>query len=337
MEHVDRADAENKALINKLADEFNQELKALGVRVSALEDKVNPWSFNGDFRLRGLSINDKIAPGSSSSSYWQSRVRFGIQYKMDQDSTFFARFSNRSNFGEQSDTHGNVDQYGVKLNAGSWKFVVGRQDVLLGQGLILGTGSDASSIDNKFDGLVASTTAGTWTFNVVGGKTTNDISLTKEWYGADATTKIGDKTTLGVAYAHSNNNGGTDKRNVWGVNTSIAAGSNFKLNAEWAKSDKNNDNKAYFVGGTFSFNKDSFTVQYNNVEANSVDPYNSAYGAVAYPYVGRNLVSDYKGWSYTYNHPMSKVATFNLNYLDLQRRGVSGHDKELAGTVTWSF
>ncbi|MBP2652304.1 MAG: S-layer y domain protein [Firmicutes bacterium] len=48
----DKASAENKALINKLATEFSYELKTLGVRVKTLEDKVGPLKIDGWFKYR---------------------------------------------------------------------------------------------------------------------------------------------------------------------------------------------------------------------------------------------------------------------------------------------
>ncbi|WP_298705967.1 S-layer homology domain-containing protein, partial [uncultured Veillonella sp.] len=47
-----RANAEQQALINRLANEFASELNNLGVRVSALEDKVGNVKVTGDVRLR---------------------------------------------------------------------------------------------------------------------------------------------------------------------------------------------------------------------------------------------------------------------------------------------
>ena len=40
MAHMDKASVEQRALINKLADEYADELNNLGVRVSALENRV---------------------------------------------------------------------------------------------------------------------------------------------------------------------------------------------------------------------------------------------------------------------------------------------------------
>ena len=52
MAHMDRATVEQRALINKLADEYADELNNLGVRVSNLENKVGNIKFTGDARLR---------------------------------------------------------------------------------------------------------------------------------------------------------------------------------------------------------------------------------------------------------------------------------------------
>jgi len=48
----DRVDAEQNAIINRLANEFSAELNNLGVRVSTLENKVGNFKFTGDARVR---------------------------------------------------------------------------------------------------------------------------------------------------------------------------------------------------------------------------------------------------------------------------------------------
>ncbi len=40
MANQDRANAEQQAMLNRLADEFSNELNTLGVRVAKLEDQV---------------------------------------------------------------------------------------------------------------------------------------------------------------------------------------------------------------------------------------------------------------------------------------------------------
>lgn len=52
MANQDRANAEQQAMINRLADEFSNELNTLGVRVAKLEDQVGNVKVTGNYRLR---------------------------------------------------------------------------------------------------------------------------------------------------------------------------------------------------------------------------------------------------------------------------------------------
>lgn len=64
MAHADRANAQQRAIINKLANEFAGELNTLGVRVTNLEQQVGTVKFSGDARVRyrhaGSITNEKI-------------------------------------------------------------------------------------------------------------------------------------------------------------------------------------------------------------------------------------------------------------------------------------
>jgi len=68
MERSNKADAENRALINKLATEFAAELNSLGVRVSALENKIDNVKFTGEVRARYDNYNH-AGTKSSGNSY----------------------------------------------------------------------------------------------------------------------------------------------------------------------------------------------------------------------------------------------------------------------------
>jgi hypothetical protein len=302
-----------------------------------------PVDFTGDFRLQGRSIDDNVVGGDPAvkASWFQLRARLNFSGAVDDSTTFYGRISTRNNFGGVSTVAGTngaeLDQYGVKIVGGDWKFNIGRQAVNLGQGTIISTGGDAAGVDNKFDGLVATTKAGKVDLTFIGGKTTPATTVAKEYYGFDATTKVDDKFTVGAAYARVKDPvlAGV---NIWAINTAFNANANLAFNAEYAKSNATTDNKAYFVSGTYSWDKDSFTIQYNNVKANAVDQFNSGVGAVAYPFYGLNLAdNNYTGYTYVYSHPMTKAATLSIIYIDLKVPGVAGSDKELAAGVQWKF
>jgi len=130
---------------------------------------------NGDFRLQGRSINDKISGGDADydHSWFQFRTRLNFNGTIDDKTGFYARFSSRNNFGGDNTSTTELDQYGVKIKADKFDLNLGRQAVILGQGSIISTGSDAAGVDNKFDGLVASTKAGDFAINIISGKTNN--------------------------------------------------------------------------------------------------------------------------------------------------------------------
>ena len=73
MAHEDRANAEQRALINKLANEFSDELNNLGVRVSNLEERVGNVKLTGDARIRYMNQNGTTNKDDGS---WQFRGRF---------------------------------------------------------------------------------------------------------------------------------------------------------------------------------------------------------------------------------------------------------------------
>lgn len=312
------------------------------VTLSANAALAFPLDVTGDFRLQGRSIDDGIAGGTAKDDSWfQLRTRLNFSGEVDKDTTFFGRISARNNFGAAQNSDAAFDQYGVRLKTGEWKLSIGRQAVNLGQGTIISTGSDAAGVDNKFDGVIASTKSGVVDLNIIAGRTDSVTATdTSEWYGFDASTKLSDKVTAGVSYASHKLKGGPESTQVWAINTAANLSKNFALNAEYAKSDADNDNGAYFVAGTYSQNKDSFTVQYNNVQNNSVDQYNSGIGAVAYPFWGNDLLSGndgYKGFTYAYSHKINNNLSAHAIYMDLDVDGRSGSDKELAAGLVWGF
>ncbi|MDR3592658.1 MAG: hypothetical protein P4N41_23630 [Negativicutes bacterium] len=317
-----------------------------------------PIDINGDIRIRDIAADDTITGPNASplkKSYWQFRVRVNVQGKIDDDTSFFARFSSRNSMGGAVASVGNssdsaFDQYGIILNSGNWKYSAGRQTVSLGQGAILSTGYDAAGVDNKFDGLVASFNDGNYKVNIIGGKTdkittedapkwpdtTNQIT---EWYGMDISTKLGDKVTAGAAYAHSKQDVISTgiSRNTWAFNTIITPSNAFTFKGEIAQSNAPTDKKGYFVSGTYNWDKDSFTVSYNNVQKYALDPSNSGIGGWMYPVVGNNMGNAYHGFTYTYRHPMTKSATLTMSYYDLEVPNQTGSDRELITSIVWKF
>ena len=84
MANQDRANAEQQVMINRLADEFSNELNSLGVRVDRLDDRVGNVKVTGDVRLRYLGTKamgpDFIRTQGEYSKKSQFDMRARVQF-----------------------------------------------------------------------------------------------------------------------------------------------------------------------------------------------------------------------------------------------------------------
>ena len=74
MANQDRANAEQQAMINRLADEFSNELNNLGVRVARLEDRVGNVKVTGDMRIKWEDQEH-----ASSDTNGRARIQFNAK------------------------------------------------------------------------------------------------------------------------------------------------------------------------------------------------------------------------------------------------------------------
>ncbi|MCI6193001.1 MAG: S-layer homology domain-containing protein, partial [Megasphaera elsdenii] len=138
MAHMDKASIEQRALINKLADEYADELNNLGVRVTNLENRVGNTRVFGDAFVRYRYQNGNNQNGNKKNdNSWDTRFRIRAQGQVNDRtkvtagvSTGFRPFANN---GAASDEGNNpyVDLAKVDYNFGSknWELSVGRNDV----------------------------------------------------------------------------------------------------------------------------------------------------------------------------------------------------------------
>jgi len=98
MARSDKADAANKALIDKLAVEFASELNNLGVRIAKVEAKQNVW-VGGETRFRMY----ENSPGQAGLNKWKGtdmydwRQRIKFWGTVNDDVSFYGRFATGSN------------------------------------------------------------------------------------------------------------------------------------------------------------------------------------------------------------------------------------------------
>ena len=151
----DRVDAEQNAIINRLANEFSAELNNLGVRVATLENKVGNFKFTGDARLRyqgshteeNAYVNDEESETLKRSQIdYRARVQFEATVN-DNTKAVVRLATGNKEFGAAGNPTTSLDRIYVQHNFGKYATAtVGRQDFVIGSGL---------TYDGAFEGAQA--------------------------------------------------------------------------------------------------------------------------------------------------------------------------------------
>ncbi len=216
MSNVEKANAEDKASISKLEDEYASELKAMDIRLSKVEKGMSSFKWYGDARIRyqtnyGNDIKNTNTNGNSSRI--QERVRLGFYGEPAENISVTGRLkienTNHKNDGwgsyHQNDNmnHGsaNLDLLSLSWNRPNTKITLGRQAITLGQGIIWN--------DNPVDGFYIDQKLGK---NVKLSAGWGDLSA-ENWatssmdaFLANLSVGIGSKTTATVGYLSTNGN-----------------------------------------------------------------------------------------------------------------------------------
>ena len=247
MAHMDRATVEQRALINKLADEYADELNNLGVRVSNLENKVGNIKFTGDARMR-YRYQDGNKENDSS---WDYRIRLRGKAQVNERITATLGIStdNQSfaDNGAASDTDVFADDIKVDYNTKSFGLSLGRTDKYKiggprGYGYAYGEVFDR--VEAQFRGDKFAVTGGYGKFKM--GKDyfvgEGDIDGVKTGY-AEIEGFFGNGSAAGVYYNdfEAGENADFNAEDLWGVYASINFGSKWNLLAQYENTSLEND------------------------------------------------------------------------------------------------
>ena len=262
MAHMDKASVEQRALINKLADEYADELNNLGVRVSALENRVGNVKLSGDARIRfqHQDTSSEASTGYKKDASWDYRVRVRANAKVNDRTTVTYGIStddiNFADNGAASD-NGNIftDVAKVDYNFGGdhWNLSVGRTDtyILGGEnayGFQYGDVFDRAELKYTNDHFAA--TAGYGKFKA--GDTVEDAAVegngllgVKTGYGELEGFFGGGRaagSAVGVYYNDFNGINGFKADDLWGAYASLNFGKwNALANYEKINNDVTND------------------------------------------------------------------------------------------------
>ena len=305
MANQDRANAEQQAMINRLADEFSNELNNLGVRVARLEDRVGNVKVTGDARLR-------YQDAEHAKSKFDARARVQFNAKVNDRTDAVVRLSsgnfelgNSQNGGNANAT---IDRAYVNHKFGERvSLKAGRFGQTIGGGLAFDGTFDGAQLNAGNDKIQAQAAYGYMVSGEAAGLT-KEQNVTNTYLGLSG--KLGKHTMVGGFYDRVNQDSTNGYKNIYGFN----ADANFDkvwVGGEWLKDSHVDESQAWTAGlGYGDYNiakKGSWDVkgQYFNAKANApiVDTtYNHLY------------TQDAKGWMATVNYALQNNVGLSANY-----------------------
>ena len=313
--------AADKAMIDKLAAEFADELNNLGVRVANLEKHADNVKFTGELRYRYWSTRDeatsdhrqnvdslqyRIYPTAEVNSHWNVKARLTGSVDMSKD------------------TNSNTTKLSFAYAEGNY----GKLQVNLGKQYLFSTADNGLVVDDFFSGAqvsfgnVLKTTleAGRW--DLGDGNSAIVAALGSDNaanYQGIELNYAPNKLRAGVAYRHFNsdvfrhvagysNNASTDDANIWSAGLGYKFDKNWDLFGAYAKNTEADNYEA------------SHTFELDYKGANKANA--GTWGAhVAYRYVAQNVsvmptfdpygyLINAKGWEFGADYiPMHNVLT----------------------------
>ena len=305
MANQDRANAEQQAMINRLADEFSNELNNLGVRVARLEDRVGNVKVTGDARLR-------YRDAEHAKSKFDARARVQFNAKVNDRTDAVVRLTsgnfelgNSQNGGNSNAT---IDRAYVNHKFGERvSLKAGRFGQTIGGGLAFDGTFDGAQLNAGNDKIMAQAAYGYMVSGEAAGLT-KDQNVTNTYLGLKG--KVGKHTMVGGFYDRVNQDSTNGYKNIYGFN----ADANFDkvwVGGEWLKDSHVDESQAWTAGlGFGDYNiakKGSWDVkgQYFNAKANApiVDTtYHHLYTTNA------------KGWMASVNYALQNNVGLSANY-----------------------
>ncbi len=344
MARADKADAQMKALIDKLAVEFAAELNNLGVRVAKLEKNASTIKFWGDARMRyrnGLSGNDDSSKASDSA--FGQRIRVYAKADLNDKASFYGRLASEWTSSKTDGTTQNADiiwDYGYfewTFNP-NLKFDIGRLG-LNGAYSMFNTngGYDGMQFlynNGKFNGKLAYGDAGNYKGDT--GKVTDDktgVGTSKEILFLDMNYKLTDKFAINGAWYNAAN---SKKYNyqIWTLGFQAKLSDDFTLTSAYlnnynkeAKAKNHNKTPDGWYADLWYKGADKAKVgswglnlNYRNVKAYALD-FNHVSGVFANDMITGPSTKGSKGWGFQANYTISKNAILTATYETLNQNG----------------
>ena len=333
MANQDRANAEQQAMINRLADEFSNELNNLGVRVGRLEDRVGNVKVTGDMRLRYLGAQEKNghyvtdrtnldSRDYSQRSLFDARARVQFNAKVNDKTDAVVRVKGGYEFGDASNgTTAKIDRAYVDHRFGqNVSAKAGRFNQTIGGGLMYDDTFDGAQLNVGNDKIQVQGAYGYMMEGAAEGNAKSD-NPSVSYVGVKG--KIGQQSSVGGFYSrlssgkleHNGASVATDHQNVYGFNADFRKDKVW-VGGEWLKASDVANSQAWTAGvgyGNYDIaKKGTWDVkgQYFNQKANA--PIVSSTWDQEYDLTNTN--NGYKGYVATVDYAVQDNVGLSAGY-----------------------
>jgi hypothetical protein len=295
--------ADQQAAVDKLAREFAVELNTMGVKVDGMQTQIdNMPIITGDARARFSDAGDGVNGGiyDKTSRNYELRGRVGVDGKINDNLRYNTRLSGTfDNSSNNNEVGIQLDTANVTLKSGALNSTIGRQDVILGSGVMF---------DDTLNGLGLQAGG----LKLYAGKTTGGVDITRAFsptgtteaermYGAEYGIGTNGHVKLAADYLKIGDN------KAYGVNGSIPLGKAVTANAEYIKNDTN---KASATAFGVKFNKIGLSATHRDADAGVYNAYSTS-DLIALP-----TDVEIKGMEYQYDRNLAKNVDMQVKYQD---------------------
>ena len=328
--------ASDKALVDRLAAEFADELNNLGVRVSNLEKHADMVKFTGFLRYDYLSnrkedtakknkdrVRFRLFPSAEVNDHWKVNARLDTEYYMNKDDSSSMTLA-------RAYADGNYGKLNIKL---------GKMDLYSGadDGLTMDTAISGATV--SFGNVVkAKIAAGRVSDSAV----TAEKDGAADYQGIDLSYTTG-KLTTGVGYQHLHHSSfkdsdyskkaDTDHANIWSVGASYKFDKNVALKGSYAQN----------RSADYQRNAGSIQLDYKGAKKSD----QGSWGAyLAYRRLGKNvsfaptytiLARNQKGWAVGATYMLWKNVTTKMEYFKGKEITSDKDASTLFGRVEFAF
>jgi len=330
MARSDKADASQKAMIDKLSVEFANELEGLNVRVTKIEKNASSVKVTGEARIRynNAKSDVRMYRGENGSNLNYNdlvlRTRLHVDGNINDQWSYYGRLQAENNLRGTHDGDDNkvtMDNVWVKGPLFGATTTIGRFDYFENDGLMID--STLNGVNLAFGNVLKA--------NVFYGKDNSYSVFDRhscnkyEVTGAALTYGVSKNTNLTGGYYQFKVSDDVifdsdDTAKVWEVGFNSKLNDDWGVKASYGQSDANDENKAYFAQlgykGADKSKPDSYGlfVNYRHLEANA-SPKATFDGA--YTVLGQRDFGA-KGYEVGFNYAPMRNAVLQVKYVDIK-------------------